>query len=84
MIIYLMHKAMEFGRFKLYLIGALSGFYLGFLFWGKALKVIVDGSCSHRRQFSLRGVWGNAPPEIFATLSLLRVVLRHSETVLRS
>ena len=47
------------------------------------LKVIVDGGCSHRPQFS-RGVWGHAPPEIFATLSLLRVVLRHSETVLRS
>ena len=44
----------------------LSGFYLGFLVWGgggggKMLKVIVDGGCSHRPQFS-RGVWGHAPP----------------------
>ena len=53
---------------------------------GKMLQVIVDGGCRHRPQFS-RGVWGHAPPppppppEI---LSLLRVVLRHSETVSRS
>ena len=25
------------------------------------LKVIVDGGCTHRPQFS-RGVWGHAPP----------------------
>ena len=25
------------------------------------LKVIVDGGCRHRPQFS-RGVWGHAPP----------------------
>ena len=55
----------------------LAGFYLGFLVWG---EVIVDGGCRHRLQFS-RGVWGDAPPEM---LSLLRVVLRHSETVSRS
>ena len=31
---------------------------------GKMLKVIVDGGCSHRPQFS-RGVWGHAPPQNF-------------------
>ena len=27
-------------------------------------KVIVDGGCRHRSQFS-RGVWGHAPPDFF-------------------
>ena len=31
-----------------------------------------------------RGVWGHAPKKSFGILSLLRVVLRHSETILRS
>ena len=30
---------------------------------GNMLKVIVDGGCRHRPQFS-RGVWGHAPPRI--------------------
>ena len=31
------------------------------------LKVIVDGGCRHRPQFS-RGVWGHAPQNIFEVL----------------
>ena len=50
---------------------------------GKMLKLIVNGGCSHRPQLS-RGVWGHAPQFFFLMLSLLRVILRHSETVLRS
>ena len=33
-------------------------------FGGKMLKVLVDGGCRHRLQFS-RGVWGHAPPRNF-------------------
>ena len=44
------------------------------------LKVIVDGDCSHRPQFS-RGVWGHAPtPQFFLNFEPSE---RHSETVLR-
>ena len=47
---------------------ASPGFYLGCLVWGGGGggggKMIVDGGCSHRPQFS-RGVWGHAPPDFF-------------------
>jgi len=59
-----------------------SGFYLGFFVWGRRseLKLMV---CGRRLLFS-RGVWGHAPWKIFKFLSLLRVILRHFKTVLRS
>ena len=48
------------------------------------LKVIVDGDCSHRPQFS-RGVWGHAPPpKKFLNFEPSESGLKHSETVLRS
>ena len=57
--------------------------YLGFLVWGEDVEMTVDGGCSYRPQFS-RGGLGACPPQDFLNLSQLRVVLRHSETALRS
>ena len=35
-----------------------------FVLGGKMLKVIVDGGCRHKLQFS-RGIWGHAPQKSF-------------------
>jgi len=58
------------------------------IFWlGYKIRVEIDGGrgvCSRRLLFS-RGGLGHAPPgKIFKVLSLLRVILRHFRSVLRS
>ena len=57
------------------------------IFWlGENFRVEIDGGrgvCGRRPVFS-RGVWGMAPQKMFKVLSLLRVILRHFKTVLRS
>ena len=61
--------------------GLYQGSLYDFEFGGEDLENDVGwGDCGHRPQFVL----GACPPENFGILSLLRVVLRHSETKLRS
>jgi len=64
----------------------LPGFYLGFFCLGEKIGVEIDGGqgvCSRRALFS-RGSGGMPPQKTFKFLSLLRVILRHFKTVLRS
>ena len=66
--------------------GPLSGFYLGFFVLGRRseLKLMVGrGSVAKGRCF-LGGLGACPPQKIFNILSLLRVILRHFKTVLRS